>query len=73
MKLLISDINLNLINDEIYWNLDDIKTRFETKFKYLAYIIGYPYKKYNITYYKYNTLKIYKLKSFNKFIELLEK
>ena len=73
LKLLISDINLNLINDSIYWDLDDIKNRLETKFKYLAYIIGYPYKKYNRTYYKYNNLKIYKLKSFNNFIELFEK
>lgn len=53
--------------------LYDIKNRLKTKFNYLAYIIGYPYKRYNKTYYKYNTLKIYKLKSFNNFIELLEK
>ena len=70
--LLILNINLEIIDDSIYWKLDDIKNRLETKLNYLAYIIGYPYNINNETYYKYTTLKIYKLKDFNNFIELLE-
>lgn len=70
--LVISDKQFNNVNKEIYWNLKDIKKRLETKLKYLAYIKGYPYKKDNKTYYKYTNLEIYKLKSFNRFIELLE-
>jgi len=70
--LLILNINLEILDNSIYWNLDEIKKRLETKLSYLAYIIGYPYKKNNNIYYKYTNLKIYKLKNFDKFIELLE-
>lgn len=72
LKLIILDIDLNIIEDSIYWNLSDIKNRLQTKLNYLAHIIGYPYKFNNETYYKYTNLKIYKLKSFDNFLELLE-
>lgn len=72
LKLLILDIDFNIIDNTIYWILKDIETRLYTKLNYLAYITGYPYNKNNETYYKYTNLKIYKLKNFNKFIELLE-
>ena len=70
--LIISDKQFTNINKDIYWNLNDIKKRLETKLKYLAYIKGYPYQKNNETYYKYTNLEIYKLKSFENFINLLE-
>lgn len=72
LKLMILDIDLNIIDDSIYWNLNDIKNRLQTKLTYLAYIIGYPYKLNNETYYKYTNLKIYKLKNFDIFLKLLE-
>lgn len=70
--LLILDINLNIIDNSIYWNLDDIQNRLHTKLNYLAYITGYPYKKNEEIYYNYTNLKIYKLKNFENFIKLLE-
>ena len=50
-----------------------IKNRLFTKINYLAYVKGYPYKINNETYYKYTNLYIYKLKTFNDFLNLLEK
>lgn len=73
LVLIILDQNLNVLDDKIYWNLTELKQRLEEKLSYLAYIIGYPYCKNNITYYKYQKLKIYKLKNFNCFLELLKK
>lgn len=59
--LVISDKQFTNINKEIYWDINDIKERLETKLKYLAYVKGYPYTKNNTTYYKYTKLSIYKL------------
>lgn len=73
LKLLILDINFNIIDDTIYWNFKDIETRLYTKLNYLAYITGYPYQNDNKKHYKYTNLKIFKLKGFNKFLELIEK
>lgn len=73
LELIILDTNYNVINNDIYWNLSDIKTRLFTKINYLAYVKGYPYKKNNEIYYKYTNLYIYKLKTFEDFINLLEK
>lgn len=73
LELIILDKEYNVINKDIYWDLNDIKTRLFTKINYLAYVKGYPYKKNNETYYKYTNLYIYKLKTFEDFINLLEK
>ena len=73
LNLLILDLNLNILDNTINWDLNDIKTRLETKLTYLAFIIGYPYNKNKKTFYKYTNLKIYKLKDFSTFLTLLEK
>ena len=73
LELVILDMNYNVINNDIYWDLEDIKNRLFTKINYLAYVKGYPYKINNETYYKYTNLYIYKLKTFNDFLNLLEK
>ena len=70
--LLISDINLNLLDDTIYWTFDSIKERLYTKLQYLALIKGYPYRINNTTYYKYTNIDFYKLTNFENFIYLLE-
>lgn len=73
LELNILDINLNILDNTIYWNIDDIAKRLYKKLNYLAYVKGYPYKRNNETYYKYTNLNIYQLKSFEHFIKLLEK
>lgn len=69
----ILDTSLNIIDNTIYWNLEELKNRLTTKLKFLAIIKGYPYKRNDIMYYKYTNLTIYKLKNFNTFLSLLEK
>lgn len=72
LVLIIKNIYLETIADDIYWNLEDLKKRLFTKLNYLAFIKAYPYKKNNEIYYKYTSLEIYKLKNFEKFLELIE-
>lgn len=72
LKLLIFDTKLNLINNEIYWDVQDMTERIITKTNYLAIIKGYPYNKNNDIFYKYVSLTIYKYKGTTTFIELLK-
>ena len=72
LKLIILDINLNVLDKSIYWDLSEIKNRVYTKLNFLALINGYPYKRDGKVYYKYTSLDIYKLKSFNYFLEALK-
>jgi hypothetical protein len=60
------------INEDLYWEFEWLKRKLETKLKYFALINTtriYSKGKY---YYNYNNMKIYKLKDFNVFIELLK-
>lgn len=72
LQLIISDRSFNIINKDIYWNLNELEKRLTTKLNYLAYIIGYPYKIKDEIYYKYTNLYIYKLKDFKTFLKLIE-
>ena len=73
IKLLIMNRDFQIVEDDIYWSFDEIKKRLYTKLNYLAIIKGYPYIINKEKYYKYVSLKIYKLKNFECFIELFEK
>ena len=44
LELVILDTNYSVINNDIYWDLEDIKNRLFTKINYLAYVKSYPYK-----------------------------
>lgn len=71
--LLIYNANRQLIDNYTYWDFTKIKEALERKFKYLAIIEVYTKNINNEKYYKYWKINIYKLKSFEKFIELIEK
>lgn len=73
IKLLIMNRDYEIVENEIYWKFNDIKNRLLTKLKYLALVKGYPYKKQGEIYYRYVSMTIYKLKSFDKFMELIER
>ena len=73
IKLLLFDSNLNIIDNNIYWDFNEIKKRLLTKLKYLALVKGYRYIKNNEIYYKYVSMTLYKLKGFKEFIKLMEK
>lgn len=70
--LFIYNIHSTLINNEIYWDLDNLEERLYTKLKYLALIKGYKYIKDGKTFYKYTSLNMYKLRGFDMFLKLIE-
>lgn len=72
IRIIILDINYNVIEKEIYWDFVALEQRLLDKLSYLAYINGYPYKIKNEIYYKYTSLEIYKLKGFKEFLRLVE-
>ena len=65
--------NNELINDEIYWDFDSIKSKLERKDNKLAVFKFIKKSVNNEWYYKYEKLYMYKLKSFNVFLELVNK
>lgn len=71
--LCIYDKNENLINKDLYWEFDDIKSVVERKLTYLA-LVKYNKKLINrCKFFKYNSIKFYKFKGINCFFNLLEK
>lgn len=71
--LLVYDKFNKEIDNSTYWPFDVLSQKLFCKLQYLA-LIKVAYKYYNgKKYYKYNNLQIYKLKSFNAFLDLLEK
>lgn len=72
LELVILDINLNVLDKTIYWNLNDLAERLYKKLNYLAYVKGYPYKLNSETYYKYTSINFYKLKNFDIFLDLIK-
>ncbi len=73
IELVVINRYLELVDNSIYWTFAQIKERLYTKLNYLAYIKGYPYTKKEEIYYKYTSMHIYKLKSFEHFLKLIEK
>ena len=73
IKLLIRNIHGVIISDDVFWDFEELRNRLETKLKYMALVIGYPYMYDNVTYYKYFRITIYRLKLFEDFLELIEK
>lgn len=69
----IYDLNYKVIEEKVFIDYETIRTRLELKLSNLA--IVYASKKImdNTPYFRYYLITIYKLKSFGKFIELLEK
>lgn len=72
LELIILDSSYQEIDSEIYWNFNFLKERLEIKLNTLAIIKGYPYKKGGEKAYKYTNLSIYKLRSFDIFLKLIE-
>lgn len=70
--LLIYDKRMNLLENDVYWNFQDLKSRLERKLTYLAFIKAWPNTIKGIQYYKYYDIAFYKLKGFNYFLELIE-
>lgn len=70
--LLIFDKNLKLIEDTVYWDFDILEEKIYRKLKNLAFIKAVVKRKDKQEYFKYYEIKMYKLKDFSTFINLLE-
>lgn len=72
INLIIKDSHNNLLEDSVYWNFDILEEKLNKKLQYVALINAWSTTRNNITYYKYYKINFYKLKSFKKFIELID-
>lgn len=72
MYLLIFNKDGTIINNNISWSYKLLKEKCKRKLKYLAYIEGYKKNQNNKIYYKYENIKIYKLKNEKTIINLLK-
>lgn len=71
--LLIFNHKKELIEDVVFWDFDILEEKLYRKLKYLAFIKADKLYKQNKKYFKYYLMKIYKLKDFETFINLIEK
>ena len=72
MVLFIFDINNNLIDSCAYWSFDDIKEKLNGKLKYLGFVHALSKKTNGKEFFKYFKLECYKIKSFDRFLDLIE-
>lgn len=70
--LIIKDRNGTLLESNAYWDFSTIQEKLERKMKILAFIKAWPKRIDGIDYYKYYDIKFYQLKSFEKFLKLIE-
>lgn len=73
MYIEIYDINKNLIENKTYISFDTIKNKLELKLSNLALVFASKKCFNNYPYFRYYKIIFYKLISFEKFIELIEK
>ena len=73
-KIFLSILNYKkeLIEDIVYWDFDILEEKLYRKLKYLAFIKTDKLYKQKKRYFKYYCMKIYKLKDFETFIDLIE-
>lgn len=72
VELLVFNNKNNLIENQVFWPFDILKDKLYQKLKYLA-LIKVNTKYYNnIKYYKYEKLEVFKLISFEAFLEALK-
>ena len=63
----------NLVEKCVYWDFDILEEKIYRKLSKIAFVKAIVKKINKEEYFKYYDLKIYKLKSFDKFIELIER
>lgn len=71
--LFIFDSSYQIVEKNFFWLFDDIYSRLNDKMKFLA-LVKVSIKNFdNWFYYKYYNISFYKLKSFDQFIDLIDK
>lgn len=71
--LCVYNMSSKLIERKVYWSFDYLQQKLQNKLSYLALVHAWTKTIDNWNYFKYYKIDFYKLKSFNKFIDLLEK
>ncbi len=71
--LIILNTFYEVLESDCYWDFAELKYRLETKLTYLAFVKAWPKKLKNETYYRYYSMRLYRLKSFDTFLKLIEK
>ena len=71
--LCIYDYYKNLLEDAVYWDFDILKEKLERKLSYLAFVNAHRKFIDGKEYFKYYKINFYKLRSFDRFLLLLEK
>ncbi|MCI8794949.1 MAG: MvaI/BcnI restriction endonuclease family protein [Bacilli bacterium] len=72
IRLKILNMNMDVIEDDVYWEFDAIEERLCRKLKYLAVINASKKKVDGKDYYHYKNINFYKLKDFFVFLKLIE-
>lgn len=74
-KIILNIIDLygNLLENDIYWDFDEIKEKLNRKLHFLAFINASRKIVNNDEYFKYYKMDLYELKNFETFITLFEK
>lgn len=70
--LIIKDRWGNVLEDSVYWEFKILEEKLTRKLKYVAFVSAWPNEINKETYYKYYKIQFYQLKSFEKFIELID-
>ena len=72
----ISVINIdkigNMTNTDVSWSFDFLKEKLERKLKYLAFIKADAKCSFDLQYFHYYKITFYALRSFNRFLDLIE-
>ena len=71
--ILKSYFNNEFLEDVCYWSFESLKDKLYNKIQKLAIVDCYPYRRIDGVYYKYTNIAFYKLKSFETFLELIQK
>ena len=72
VRLIIKDKSGKLLDNHVYWDFEELEKRLVEKLSYMALVITYPYNKPDGIYYKYFKMSLYKLRSFENFLQLIE-
>ncbi len=72
LELYIYNSKMELIDSCTYWTFDNLEEALYRKLKILAFVTTYSTTKKNKRYYKYYKITIYKLKTFNDFLNAIE-
>lgn len=66
------DMNMRLIENQVYWTFSELKERLYKKLQYLAVVRGIKRVANGNDYYSYYKIDFYKLKDFEEFIRMIE-